>query len=118
MIGGTKAALKRIASSLYTHRQSDLPDIFIHSTQRSGSTLLFDAIASQKGMKAVGEPLQERKHPVASHYIQSPRSRYFDLDPPLAAELRSYLGDLLGGGYVGGFERSYDIRNPRHHFVT
>lgn len=118
MSGGTKAGLKRIASVLYTHRRSDLPDIFIHSTQRSGSTLLFDAISSQPGMKAVGEPLQERKHAVASTYIQTPRSRYFDLDSEVAVQLQSYLDALLSGRYVGGFERSYNIRNPRHHFFT
>ncbi|MCF7914762.1 MAG: hypothetical protein K9L66_06335, partial [Spirochaetaceae bacterium] len=52
---------KRILSHAYSHRQGELPDVFIFSTQRSGSTLLFDMVASQPGFKAVGEPFQERK---------------------------------------------------------
>lgn len=118
MSGSGRALLKRIMSVAYTHQPSDLPDVFIHSTQRSGSTLLFDAIASRKGMKAVGEPLQERKRHAISRYIQEPRSRYFSLDSTVHERLHAYLDDLLSGSFVGGFERSYSIRNPRHHFFT
>ncbi len=126
---------KRLLSLLYTHRQGNLPDIFIFSTQRSGSTLLFDMVASQPGFKAVGEPLQERKRDAIRQYLPYQCSRYAGFDTAdfsergggeagkapegaheMARGMETYLRDLLAGKFVCGFERTYDLRNPRHHF--
>lgn len=38
------------------HRQGDLPDIFIFSVPRTGSTFLMEVLAAQPGMKAINEP--------------------------------------------------------------
>lgn len=109
---------KRLLFPLYRHHPGEKPDIFIFSTQRSGSTLLFDMIASQPRMKAVGEPFQERKQPVTARYLPQLYSRYVQLDTAMEAGIERYLRDLLDGRFVGGFERSYDRRNPRHHYQT
>ncbi len=113
-----KSLGKRLLSPLYRHTSGTRPDIFIFSTQRSGSTLLFDMTASQRGMKAVGEPLQERKQPVTAQYLPHLYSRYVQLDTAMENGLRRYMQDLLAGRFTGGFERSYDLFNPRHHFRT
>ena len=39
------------------HIQGDLPNIFVFSTARSGSTWLMEVISSEKGIKIIGEPL-------------------------------------------------------------
>lgn len=109
---------KRLLSPFYRHSPGDRPDIFIFSTQRSGSTLLFDMTASQSGMKAVGEPLQERKQPITRRYLPNLYSRYVQMDTAMEAGMARYFDDLLAGRFVGGFERSYDRRNPRHHYIT
>lgn len=109
---------KRLLHPFYHHSQGNKPDIFIFSSQRSGSTLLFDMIASQTGMKAVGEPFQERKQDVIARYLPHVYSRYVELDHAMAAGLNAYMTDLLEGRFVGGFERSYDLTNTRHHRVT
>jgi hypothetical protein len=118
MRNAIKLFLKRIASAAYRHAPSGLPHIFIHSTQRSGSTLLFDGIASQPGMKAVGEPFEERKIRTVERYIHRPRRRYYYLDDTTAQELRQYLDALLSGAFVGGFERTYNPLSVRHHRRT
>ncbi|MCF7914827.1 MAG: sulfotransferase, partial [Spirochaetaceae bacterium] len=102
-----------------SHRQGELPDVFIFSTQRSGSTLLFDMVASQPGFKAVGEPFQERKQAAMAKYLPRQFSRFTELaDPELLDGIERYISDLLSGRFVGGFERTYNWRNPRHHFHT
>lgn len=109
---------KRLRRPLYRHTRGTRPDLFIHSTQRSGSTLLFDMVASQDRMKAVGEPLQERKIRAVRRYLSTPASRYAWLDEGDLAGLDAYLSALLDGRFIEGFERSYDPRNPRHHYLT
>lgn len=62
-----------IATSLKTfvkrcsnvHRPGPLPDIFLFTTARSGSTLLSEGITSQPGMKFINEPLDMRDPVVA-----------------------------------------------------
>lgn len=62
-----------IATSLKTlvkccsnvHRPGPLPDIFLFTTARSGSTLLSEGIVSQPGMKFINEPLDLRDRVVA-----------------------------------------------------
>lgn len=112
-----RETIKRVLSILYVHRQVD-QDIFIHSTQRSGSTMLFDAMAGQPRMKAVGEPFQERKRAVVGRYISAPRSRYGTADADTWSGMVRYLDDLGSGGFVGGFERTYNPTSVRHHFCT
>ena len=107
--------IKRTLYPLYTHKQGAQSDVFIHSTQRSGSTLLFDVIASQPKMKAIGEPFQERKQPVFGRYLQETRSRYVTFNQGLEGGVRHYIDDLLSGQFVGGFERTYNPRSVRHH---
>jgi len=52
-----KTLVKRVSN---VHRPGPLPDIFLFTTARSGSTLLSEGITSQPGMKFVNEPLDVR----------------------------------------------------------
>lgn len=52
-----KSLVKRFSN---IHRPGDLPDVFLFTTARSGSTLLSEVLTSQPGMKFVNEPLDVR----------------------------------------------------------
>lgn len=109
---------KQIASLFYEHESSSTRDLFIHSTQRSGSTLLFDLFAGQPRSKAVGEPFQERKHPTVGRFVSEVRSRYVRFSGETGSEVKRYFDALLSGDFVDGFERSYNPRSVRHHRRT
>lgn len=57
-----KSLVKRVSN---VHRPGSLPDIFLFTTARSGSTLLSEGITSQPGLKFVNEPLDVRDPVVA-----------------------------------------------------
>ena len=80
--------------------------------------MLFDAIAAEKGSKAVGEPFQERKFTTVRRFLENPRSRYTDFNGVTASQVMSYFSLLMSGSFVDGFERTYNPRSIRHHFFT
>jgi len=54
-----KSDIKKLCN---IHIQGDLPNIFIFSTARSGSTWVMEMLATQRGMKFIDEPPLMTKH--------------------------------------------------------
>lgn len=80
--------------------------------------MVFDALCSQPGIRAIGEPFEERKHPIVRKYLQHPDSRLPAIDHEDESGVRAYIDALRSGRFVGGFERVYDPRNVRHQRIT
>jgi hypothetical protein len=76
------------------HIQGDLPNIFIFSTARSGSTWLMEMISTQKGIKFISEPLllsklAKGRSPIPTSWefvLPSSERRYL---------LKSYFNNLI-----------------------
>lgn len=90
LLRSVKYAAKRAGNF---HRQGALPNVFLFSPARSGSTWLMELIASQPGFKFYDEPLNLRRHNVQKAGICN---SWADLVPGGTKDdsLISYLKDL------------------------
>lgn len=85
---------RRIRKVCNIHIQGNLPNIFIFSTARSGSTWLMEIISTQKGIKFINEPLNVIKLGKGKSPI--PNSWEFVLpNPERRVLLKKYFDDLI-----------------------
>ncbi len=96
------------------HIQGNLPNIFIFSTARSGSTWLTELIAAQKGIKYIGEPLLLPR--LAKGKSPIPTSWEFLLpNPNRRALLKRYFDDLINNKTGIG---NKSPRSNLHNWIT
>ena len=87
------------------HRQGDLPDIFIFSAPRTGSTFLMEVLAAQPGMKSVNEPFN-MNYPHTHRELGANNWRDAVLLPNRREVYGKYV-DRLRGGRVNDFKSPF-----------
>jgi hypothetical protein len=92
---GTAYNVFRRATS--THRPNGLPNVFLFTMPRSGSTWLMELIWSQPGFKCVNEPLDLRNPLVRNALDISDWEELHALPPEALAKLHSYFEGYCEG---------------------
>lgn len=122
-----KLFIKNLLSKLHTHRKR-LPDVFIYTLPRSGSTLLLEVLNTDRRYKAVSEPLviNAQNIRILKKYLPKEiiAERYTDLSGAHFENLMHYfnllsLGKLPTGYYwTDLFEKSHAFRTKGSLFKT
>ena len=89
--GIKEGAYNAFRSVTSRHRPGTLPNVFIFTTPRSGSTWLMELIWSQPGFRCVNEPLDVRDPLVARSLGISSWEELVDLPPAALTKLHSYF---------------------------
>ena len=111
---GKECAKEWINRYLNIHRKGDLNDILIVSSPRSGSTWLLNIIASQPGLKAINEPLNNYILNYNRYLLSIVRKKYISLQ----SEEEKLLHHYFNGQYPIAHFGITNIFSSQFHFFT
>ncbi len=110
---------KKILNTLHYQQKSDLKDIFIFSSFRSGSTWLAELIKSQKGVKFAISPNKINLLENIDNYYQQINNRpyYVKLSKKEEEIIKNYIYNTSSGKLI--YSRRYvDLFSKDHNFIN